>query len=140
MEVNLKKVKIICFLLLSVSFRAAAPVWNSLSVPLPVAVQPYKQLVKAIALVETFNDTLAYNPLEEAYGIFQIRPVLLNDFNRRTRNRFSRKDLYRYEVSEKIFLFYADRIGPYNIEKIARRWNGSGKRTDYYWSRVKKLI
>lgn len=140
MRFNLKKVKIVCFLLLSISFRAGAPVWNSLSVPLPVAIEPYKHLVKAIALVETINDTLGYNPLEEAYGIFQIRPVRLNDFNRRTRNSFSRRDLFSYEISEKIFLYYADQIGPYNIEKIARRWNGSGHQTDYYWSRVKKLL
>jgi hypothetical protein len=107
---------------------------------LPSAVEPYKQLERAIGMVETVGDTLAYNPLEEAYGIFQIRPVRLIDFNHRTQSNYTRKDLFDYVVSEKIFLFYADQMGPYNIEKIARRWNGSGEQTDYYWDRVKELL
>lgn len=140
MNFNLKKIKIVCFLLLFIPFRASAPVWNSLSITLPVADKPFKNLVHVIGLVETFGDTLAYNPLEDAYGIFQIRPVRLNDYNYRTHNCYSRKDLFKYEISEKIFLYYADQIGPYRFEKIARNWNGSGRKTDFYWDRVKGYL
>ena len=140
MDFKLKKIKIVCFLLLFISFRAAAPVWNSLNIALPVHVEPYKNLMYVIGLVETSGDTLAFNPLEEAYGIFQIRPVRLNDYNFRTRNNYSRKDLFNYTVSEKIFLYYADQIGPYKFEKIARNWNGSGHKTDFYWARVKGYL
>lgn len=122
------------------SIKAFAPACKSFNIILPSAVEPYKQLERAIGMVETVGDTLAYNPLEEAYGIFQIRPVRLIDFNHRTQSNYTRKDLFDYVVSEKIFLFYADQMGPYNIEKIARRWNGSGEQTDYYWDRVKELL
>jgi hypothetical protein len=111
-----------------------------LTIPCFDPVEPYKKLVYAIAMVETGCDTLAYNPLEGAAGIFQIRPVRLVDYNRRTGNSYNRQDLYDYEVSEKIFLYFASNIGPYNFEKIARRWNGSGKMTDYYWSRTKAYL
>jgi hypothetical protein len=140
MGFNLKKIKIVCFLLLSISFKAGAPVWNSLNIAMPLATEPFKHLVYVIGLVETAGDTLAYNPLEEAYGIFQIRPVRLNDYNSRTKSSISRQDLFNYEVSEKIFLYYAGQIGPYKFEKIARNWNGSGRKTDFYWDRVKELL
>jgi hypothetical protein len=91
-------------------------------------------------MIETFGDTLAFNPLEEAYGIFQIRPVRLKDYNLRTQSNYKPQDLFNFNISEKIFLYYAGQMGPYNLEKIARRWNGSGEQTDYYWERVKEIL
>ena len=140
MRFNLKKIKIICFFLFVFSVRAFAPEWNSFIVIQPLAIEPYRQLERAVAMVETIGDTLAYNPLEEAYGIFQIRPVRLLDFNRRTHSSYAMKDLFNYGISEEIFLYYADQVGPYNFEKIARKWNGAGQQTDYYWDRVKELL
>jgi hypothetical protein len=94
----------------------------------------------AIALVETKGDTLCYNPVEAAAGIFQIRPIRLIDYNNRTGSSFTRKDLFNYKISEKIFLYFADQIGPYNLEQIARRWNGSGHMTNNYWKRIKQYL
>lgn len=94
----------------------------------------------AIAFVETKSDTLAYNPIEAASGIFQIRPVRLNDYNRRTGSRITRQDLFDYGTSEKIFLYFADQIGPYNLELIAKKWNGSGHLTINYWKRIKQYL
>lgn len=139
MSFNLKKIKIVCFLFVF-SLRAFAPAYNSFIIVQPAAIEPYKHLEHVIGMIETFGDTLAYNPLEEAYGIFQIRPVRLIDFNLRTQSNYTSRDLFNYQISEKIFLYYASQIGPYNIEKIARRWNGSGEQTDYYWERVKELL
>jgi hypothetical protein len=106
----------------------------------PVPVEPYKKLALAIGIVETKCDTLAYNPLENAAGIFQIRPIRLIDYNSRTRSSYSRKDLFKYEISEKIFMYYADQIGPYNLELIAKKWNGSGHQTSNYWNRIKRHL
>jgi hypothetical protein len=50
------------------------------------------------------------------------------------------KDMFDYKISEKIFLYYASQIGPYNFEKIAKKWNGSGSRTINYWKRIKKYL
>jgi hypothetical protein len=91
-------------------------------------------------MVETRFDTLAYNPVEEAAGYFQIRPIRIDDYNKRTGSDYTTKDMYDYKISEKIFLYYASRIGPYKFEKIAKNWNGSGPSTIHYWRRVKKYL
>jgi hypothetical protein len=103
-------------------------------------IEPYKQIAFAVGMVETKGDTLAYNPIEKAAGIFQIRPIRLIDYNKRTGSSYSRNDLFNYEISEKIFLYFADQVGPYNLEHIARRWNGSGHLTTNYWSRIKQFL
>ena len=103
-------------------------------------IEPYKRLIRVIGIVETGNDTLAFNPIEKAAGYFQIRPIRLEDYNKRTASNYKMKDLFNYDVSEKIFLYYADKIGPYDFEKIARKWNGSGHLTTTYWKRIKQYL
>lgn len=137
---NLRKLIIVCFVLLSISLRVSAPVCKFLTVSEFPPVEPYKQLIFATGMVETKGDTMAYNPVEGATGIFQIRPIRLLDYNKRTKSNFSRKDLFNYKISEKIFLYFADQIGPYNLEQIARKWNGSGHLTSNYWNRIKQYL
>lgn len=103
-------------------------------------VEPFKKLIHAIGMVETSLDTLAYNAEEEATGYFQIRPVRINDYNKRTGSTYSLKDMYNYKSAEKVFLYYATTIGPFNFEKIARSWNGSGPMTVSYWNKVKTYL
>jgi hypothetical protein len=91
-------------------------------------------------MVEGMGDTTAYNPQEKAIGYFQIRPIRLVDYNRRTGNHYAMKDMFNYEISEKVFLYYASQTGPYNFEKIAKNWNGSGAKTALYWKRIKKYL
>lgn len=122
------------------SLRVSAPSVNSIILFKPAPIEPYKQLALAVGMVETKGDTLAYNPIERAAGYFQIRPIRLIDYNRRTRNTYSREDLFNYDISEKIFLYFANQFGPYNLEQIARRWNGSGHLTDIYWNRIKLYL
>jgi hypothetical protein len=136
----IKKILLSALLLLSVVFRASSPAADAITLFYPSPVEPYKQLIYAIGFVETMNDTLAYNPLEEATGIFQIRPIRLQDYNNRTGSKYKMDDLFEYEVSEKIFLYFADQIGPYDLEQIARRWNGSGNMTTFYWNRIKEFL
>jgi hypothetical protein len=103
-------------------------------------IEPYKQLVLAIGIIETKCNTTAYNSVEEAAGYFQIRPIRLLDYNNRTGSNYTMNDLFNYEISEKIFLFYADQIGPYDFELIARKWNGNGRLTFNYWKRIKEYL
>lgn len=135
----LKKITSITFLLV-LSFRVFAPVSKTITVFSAPPVKPYINLIHAIGMVETQFDTLAYNPLEEAVGYFQIRPIRLMDYNNRTESNYSMNDLYSYKISEKIFLYYATEIGPYDFERIARTWNGSGSGTNLYWEQVKKFL
>jgi hypothetical protein len=135
----IKKV-ILVSVLLMLALKALAPERASVTIEDSGPVKPYERLIYAIGMVETRCDTLAYNPVEQAVGFFQIRPIRLADYNSRTGSRYRMKDLYNYKISEKIFLYYATQIGPYDFEKIARNWNGSGRKTYYYWNRVKKLL
>jgi hypothetical protein len=137
---NLKKIVFVAILLLSFTFRLSAPNRESIVIIVPGPDEPFKRLINAIGMVETKGDTLAYNPVEEAAGYFQIRPIRLKDYNKRTGNKYTMKDLFNYEISEKIFLYYAGKIGPYKFEQIARNWNGSGHMTKDYWKRIKPYL
>ena len=136
----LRKTVFLTLLLLSFALRLSAPSRESLLILDSSPIEPYKPLIHAIGIVETKCDTLAYNPIEKAVGYFQIRPIRVEDYNKRTGSKYTMKDMFNYEISEKVFLYYAVKIGPYDFEKIARRWNGSGPRTIYYWNRIKKYL
>lgn len=127
-------------ILLFANVSLFAPVSNTFAIREGVPVDPYKSLILAVGQVETGMDTLAYNPLEEAIGYFQIRPIRLKDYNIRTGSNYVMRDLYDYRISEKIFRYYAVKVGPYDFETIARSWNGSGSMTTDYWNRVKVLL
>lgn len=139
MKSILKKIVSITFLI-TFALKVFAPTSESLIVARTPPVEPFKSLIHAIGMVETQYDTLAFNPLEQAVGYFQIRPIRLVDYNIRTGSNYSMADLFNYKTSEKIFLYYASEIGPYNFEQIARNWNGSGKNTILYWQQVKKFL
>lgn len=126
--------------LLIFSVRLFAPSSVFLVIEHRSPVNPYKQLINAIGKVETNYDTLAYNPVEHAAGFFQIRPIRLEDYNKRTGSSYRMQDLFNYKISEKIFLYYAARTDPHDLEKIARSWNGSGAKTIEYWKKVREHL
>ena len=135
----MKKLFLIVFMMLF-SIRVIAPLPNSLLIPEPSPIEPYSKLIYAVGMVEGKGDTTAYNELEMAAGYFQIRPIRLQDYNNRTGNRYTMDDMFNYEISEKVFLYFASQIGPYNLEKIAKNWNGSGAKTIEYWERIKEFL
>jgi len=140
MSLYIKKIASISFLIL-ITFRVFAPTSKSLFIiNTAKPVEPFRQLIYAIGRVETNFDTLAYNPVEKAAGYFQIRPIRIKDYNKRTGSHYTTKDMFDYEISEKIFLYYASQIGPYNFEQIAKNWNGSGRKTIQYWKQVRKYL
>ena len=139
MKSILKKIILFAFMLL-ITFKVFAPASESLILVRTSPAEPFLNLIHAIGMVETQYDTLAYNPLEEAVGYFQIRPIRLMDYNARTGSIYTMKDLFNYKVSEKIFIYYASELGPYNFERIAKAWNGSGESTIQYWEQVKRFL
>jgi hypothetical protein len=140
MRVNLKKILFVTIILISFIFRLSAPCHKSLIILNSEPLNPYRNLIRAIGIVETKNDTMAYNPVEKAAGYFQIRPIRLEEYNRRTGSSYTLNDMFNYKISEKIFLYFADLIGPYDLEQIAKRWNGSGHLTISYWNRIKEYL
>jgi hypothetical protein len=135
----MKKI-LILFSFLLLTFKLSAPDIRSLPVFEATAVEPFDRLIHAIGMVEVRGDTAAYNEIEQATGFFQIRPIRLDDYNRRTGNNYTLSEMFDYDIAKKVFLYYASQIGPYNYEKIAKNWNGSGHKTILYWNRVKKYL
>lgn len=127
-------------LFLVMVFRLSAPEMKALHIFEQKNIEPFNVLIDAIGMVETRGDTLAFNPGELAAGFLQIRPVRIEDYNRRTGSQYTIDDMFSYELSRKVFLYYASQIGPYNFERITKNWNGSGPMTDLYWKQVKKYL
>jgi hypothetical protein len=135
----IKRVLILTTVIILSSLKASAPGYKSLAIERPEPINIYTTLLMAMMQVESMGDTLAYNPVEEAYGLLQIRPIRVLDFNMRTGRHYVMGDCYRPEVSIEIFMYYASRLGP-DYEIIARKWNGSGVKTTEYWERVKTVL
>ena len=133
------KVMLIIFLLL-VSFRVFAPTYPCLYAPESEPINPYRGLIYGIGMVECKLDTLAVNPIEGAYGYFQIRAIRLEDYRKRTGINYSLSDMLDYRKAERVFMYYATRIGYRDPGKIARDWNGSGPKTWEYWKKVRKHL
>jgi hypothetical protein len=127
-------------LFFSIAVHAVAPDQRALYIHEAMPAKPFTRLMYAVGMVETMCNTNAYNEIEQAAGIFQIRQVRLDDYNRRTGNNYSLKDMFNYEISEKVFLYFASLTGPYDFERIAKSWNGSGPRTEFYWKRIKRYL
>ena len=103
------------------------------------------KLWDAITFVESNHGINIYNEYENAIGIAQIRPIMIDEVNLILKERkYSHKDAWNNELSFEIFKTYQDFVNPeYNLEKGARLWNGgrSGMNkttTLSYYKRVKE--
>ena len=114
-----------------------APKSGALLVFIPPEINYYAPLIKAITWVETKNGLFLYNPEEQATGYFQIRPIRLQDYNSRTGKMYTMNDLYDYNISKEIFLYYTQGR---SYERVAKSWNGSGPKTIDYWKKVKAVL
>lgn len=119
------------------TIRAMAPDLKEVIVLKAEPVNAYERLLQAVFLVECNGNLRAYNELEEATGPLQIRPIRLLDYNLRTGNKYLLEDCYDFNISKKIFMYYALKTGYPNYELIAKNWNGSGKMTSDYWEKIK---
>ena len=128
--------KLITILFLFVSLRLFAPGYTVGYIAEGTKIDPFKKLMFAVGMVESKNDTLAYNPVEDAYGIYQIRYIRIRDFNERTGKRYKLSDCYKKAVSDEIFLFYATM----DFETTCKNWNGSGPKVEKYWGKIKKHL
>lgn len=124
----------------ALTFTAIAPDSYSFIIYKPPAINPFEPLMRAIGIVETMGNGSAYNEFENAVGIFQIRQIRVDEYNRQTGNKFTLYDMFDYGNSRTVFLHFASQAGPYKLEKIAKSWNGSGPMTEFYWSRIKSML
>ncbi len=131
-----KLIILLCIMLFSV--KLLAPSSNCLTILGSSAIEPYDEIWNAIVQVESSGDPLAYNPVENAVGIVQIRKIRLDDYVKRTGKVYTHEDCYDKEISKTIFLHYATQFHPSQSREIARDWNKS--RTNRYWDKVKKHL
>jgi len=141
----MKQIVLIAILVLFVYRVALCPSISGIIIVKPEPIKPFERLIYAINMVEAGIDsirfdTMAYNPVEEAAGAFQIRICRLEDYNRKTGKDYKPEDLFDYSISKEIFLFYTRGRSVYDLESIARSWNGSGPKTIEYWQKVKVYL
>ena len=137
----MKKKLILMLLFGIVSLSLLAPTYISeedFKIPDLTPVNPFEPLIEAIVFVEVGDGSDLYNENEDAVGHFQIRPIRLNDYNRRTGKNYSLDQMYDYDIAKEVFMYYADSLQDW--ETIARRWNGSGPMTSTYWNKVKAYL
>ena len=108
-------------------------------------------LVGAIIQVESKGNPKAFAKGENAAGILQIRPIMVNEVNRLL-HKFDSEKFYtlddRWDEKKSIEMFYV--IYNYyhkdsSYEEIARCWNGGPKglqkkQTKRYWKKVQNTL
>jgi hypothetical protein len=129
---------LIVMILLSCMFRTAfAPGTGTIYIIMPQEINFYDPLIRAIAEVESHGGIYLYNQQENAVGPLQIREIRVTDYNQLTGSNYRLEDFYDYELSRKMFLYYARGK---SWEKACRDWNGSGHMTAIYWKKIQKKL
>lgn len=114
----------------------------------PEAIRPYEAIWQATCLVESnFNDSaIGDQHLKEwSYGRAQIRRSLLDDYFEQTGILYSVTDMFDPVKAKRVFMHYASKYDPWDIESIARCWNGGEKgmnkpATLNYYLKIKKVM
>ena len=94
-------------------------------------------LIAAVVKYESKGNTNAVNEKEQAYGAFQIRQCKLTDYNNQTGHQYTLQDMTNYHIARQVFIHFAKGK---SLEKAARKWNGSGPKTNQYWSTIQKSM
>ena len=130
--------KLITILFLFVSPRLFAPGYTVGYIAEGTKIDPYSKYWKAVCIVESHNNARIINPLENAYGISQIRWRKLEDYNKSHGTNYTLKNCLDSAFSRKVFYWH---MSQYKNETVAvMRWNGKGKKAVEYWIKIKKHL
>lgn len=101
----------------------------------------------AICEVESGGDPNAVNRPEKAFGVAQIRPIMVDDVNRILgEDRYDHADAFNPFLSREMFDVYVGHYFPDgDAETIARGWNGGPRgpkksATRPYWEKVQEHL
>lgn len=113
-------------------------------------------VIHAIEEAESNRNPYAINKKENALGCLQIRPIMIADYNRITKENLSHDVAYNramaYIIASTIFNHYIKGIENPTAKHLAFIWNGGGsawkrvdnpkndqkqKNLDSYWAKVK---
>ena len=140
----MKRLMILLFLSL-LHLRAGCPPDYTLSIMESKPIRPFESIWRAIATVESQNNANAYNLKENAVGLVQIRQVRLDDYKKKSGVHYNLYEMYDTIKAKEVFMFYAEKIGHDNPERISREWNG-GERgmtkpsTKKYFAKVSEIL
>jgi len=100
----------------------------------------YERFAKAVSWVESrWNPQAVGHSMD--YGLFQITPIRLRDYNRRTGNNYTMQDMFNPVINRMIFDYYSKGL-PFEV--AARRWNRAYEWRDTlgekYWVLVKNKL
>ena len=120
-------------------------------VSVKIPTRDISDLVDAMIWVESRGKEDAYARGENAVGVLQIRPIMVNEVNRLLNKQKSDKfytldDRWSEEKSiEMFYVIYDYYHKTSSYEKIARCWNGGPKglqkkQTKKYWRKVQKRL
>lgn len=98
----------------------------------------------AVTFVESSNNPKAWNEKEQAAGLYQIRPIVIQDLQERG-YKFTLQDRWDQKKSKEIFMIYTTIYKATTPEKRARVWNGGPRghlkpATLSYWNKVKGMV
>jgi hypothetical protein len=150
----MRKLLLVIFLFLSFHISSYAPIETGIiMIPQSNPINfidklkvDYHPLIQAMGIIESKCDTTAVNIKEDAHGYFQIRSGKLEDYNKLTNHNYTLQDMHNYDKSLEVFLYFTNHnrrgkeITPKSFEKTAKNWNGSGPKTEIYWSLVQKQL
>ena len=134
---------IITIFLTLFSLKAFCPTEKVIYIDQPDPINPFENVWNAVIKIESNGDPFAVGDkhLEEwSYGIGQIRKVRLDHYYDLTGIRYFEEDMFDPAKSKEVFMFSAHKIGPYDMDRIIRGWNGSGPLTYRYLAKVKKHL
>lgn len=133
--------KIICIILLTLIFiKCIAPNIKELYIGVSEPFKPFEKVYYAQCDYESDHDPLAFNILEGATGIVQIRQCRVDDYNQRTGSNYTLYDMFDPVISKKVYMYFAMLHHWSDIEGVAKDWNGSGPMTIEYWEQIKKRL
>ena len=129
-------------LLLMIALKLTAP--PGADIPVILKQEPLNNLEAiwlAVVQVESNGNPDAFcidiNGLPSV-GVAQIQPSRIAHFNRLTGASYTLADCFDAEVSKRVFMYFARRIG--NEERLIKAWNGSGEMTEIYLTKVKRYL
>jgi len=107
-------------------------------------------ILKAIIVVESQNNDLAYAESENAAGCLQIRPIMVREVNRILKMRkltteYTLIDRWNRQKSIEMFNIFINYYNLTTAEEIARGWNGGPRgilksTTMAYWGKVENEL
>jgi hypothetical protein len=133
--------RLIALLFVLISADLFAPGRTELPIGVGVPLNPFEKQWHATIKVELQGkpDT-TINRDEWAYGPGQVRKIRLDDYNQRTGSHYTLEDCLDRNVARKIYMYYAGKYGPTDLETVARAWNGSGPKTKDYWDKIQNAM